>query len=202
MVTYRIKITNNDTTPAYNLRVWDTLPQEMNYGSTLSPDQPTVSGNYLVWDMPPDFILGPGQETTVVFTAVITNIQEGSLVINTASSDYNDGLYNTQFFRHPPVKSDDSFYPEGQIVVFPNPFNRSDAVNGTLKFANMVPGALLQIYTISGELVYAADIGHNVKYYWDCRNRNSNSVAPGIYFWVVKNPVNNRTDTGKIYIVK
>ena len=138
----------------------------------------------------------------MVFTAVISNLQEGALVINTASADYNDGYYNLPEFRHPAIKSDQSFYPEGQIVVFPNPFNSATAVNGTLKFANMVPGALMQIYTLTGELVYAVDIGHNVKYYWNLKNRHGSAVSPGIYYWVVKNPVNNRTDTGKLFIVK
>lgn len=202
VVTYRIKITNNDTTPAYNIKVWDTLPDEMYYGQTQSADLPEVNGNYLQWSLPNGFILNPGEETTIIFTAIITNIEEGSLVINTASVDYNDGQYNTPDFKHPALKSEQNLYPEGIIVVFPNPFDSTLAVGGKLKFANMVPGALLQIYTLTGELVYSVDIGQNVKYFWNCKNRDGKNISPGIYFWVVKNPVNGRTDTGKLFIVR
>lgn len=202
ILTYRIRLSNDDIVSASNIRVWDTLPAELVYISTTSPGTVTTAGNYILWELPADFVLAPGEETFVVFTARIINIEEGSLVTNAASVDYNDGHYNTPDYRHPAITSDQSFYPEGVIVVFPNPFNSATAVNGMLKFANLVPGARIQIYTLSGEMVYTADIGHNLKYFWDCKNRHGNPISQGIYYWVVKNPVNGRTDTGKLYIVK
>lgn len=202
VVTYRIRVVNNDTTPAYNIRVWDTLPAEMYFDSTQSLYVTQVSGNYLQWDLPVGFVLNPGEEFTIVFNAVIINIEEGALVENSASVDYNDNMYNSPAYRHPAIESMQSFYPEGIIAVFPNPFNSATAVNGMLKFANLVPGALLRVYTLSGENVQAVDVKQNTKYYWDCKNRYGKLVSPGIYYWVVKNPVNGRTDTGKIYIVK
>ena len=202
ILTYRIKIRNDDTTAAGNLRAWDTLPPELSYLETSSAGAVTVAGNYIVWDLPAGFVLNPGEEIYVVFTAVFSYIEEGSLVINAASTDYNDGCYSTPSFRHPAITSDQSFYPEGRIVVFPNPFSPESAIGGTLKFANMVPGALLQIYTVSGEMVYSINIGNNVRYYWGSKNRYGKTVSPGIYYWVVKNPLNNKTDTGKIYIIR
>jgi uncharacterized repeat protein (TIGR01451 family) len=201
VITYRIKITNNDTTPAYSLRVWDTLPAELDYVQTQSTGSAAVSGKYIVWDMPEGFVLNPGEYMTIVFTAKISSIEEGSLVIDTASVDYNDDSY-TGSTRHPALTSSQSFYPEGQVIVFPNPFDSTTAVNGTMKFLNLVPGALIQIYSLSGESVFSVDIGNNVKYFWNISNRFGKKVSPGVYYWAIKNPVNGRTDTGKIFLVK
>jgi hypothetical protein len=71
------------------------------------------------------------------------------------------------------------------IVVYPNPFNPDTAVNGTLKIQGVPPGATVNLYTVSGELVHR-ETATGALIEWDGKTLNGRVVATGIYYYVVR----------------
>ena len=69
------------------------------------------------------------------------------------------------------------------FLVYPNPFDREKAFGGTLKF-ELPWKAEAAIYNIAGICVFK-EVGGPGRILWDGTNRNSEKVAPGIYFYVV-----------------
>lgn len=112
-------------------------------------------------------------------------------------SDYNDAYYVVQ--RHPPIISNIAYYPADVPVIYPNPFWPEKAVGKKLKIDNLVPGSIIQIYTISGEIVTSLD-APDMTVYWDGKNRYGYMSSPGVYYWLIKTP-SNRIYKGKLFIV-
>ena len=84
---------------------------------------------------------------------------------------------------------------------YPNPFNPNTAVEGKLKFENVVPGSLITIYTLSGEVVTSLNAKERVVVKWDCTNRYGSLVSSGIYFYIIHNIHTNSMHKGKIFVV-
>jgi hypothetical protein len=74
-------------------------------------------------------------------------------------------------------------YPD--IHVWPNPFDPGAAVRGTVKCENMRDGSSLVIYTLSGEKV-AEVLESNGYAEWDAKTKGGKTVAPGIYYYLVR----------------
>lgn len=75
--------------------------------------------------------------------------------------------------------------PLGPLRLWPNPFNPSTAVRGTLKCADMPEGSTLTIYSISGETVFnASEMGFRAE--WDGRTKGGKFAASGIYYYVIR----------------
>ena len=72
------------------------------------------------------------------------------------------------------------------LHLWPNPYNPKYAVNSSLKVYQAPPGAVLSIYTVSGELVASATADQNGWILWYCRNKYGVQVSGGIYYYVVK----------------
>jgi len=140
----------------------------------------------------------PGTSVKLRFVAVISSMGADGIIANTAFADYNDPHYEKS--KHPPVSSDISYFPEGKVIVYPNPYNPAYAKGGALKFINLVPGSRVEIYTISGENVTGLfSPGVSVK--WDGKNRFGKKVSPGIYYYVIINLNSQEKTTGKIFIL-
>ena len=201
-IRYTIKITNNDIGPARNLEVWDTLENELKFVSNAyTPVVPEVNGQVIKWVFPESFVLEPGMSIEIPFYAEMLVTGDG-IIGNRAAADYNDPFWLDWYGRHPPVESEICYYPDGIPFVYPNPFNKAIAINGTLKFGNIMPGSWLYVTTLSGEIVASVDMGENIRYEWDCMNRFDSEISPGIYFYVIKNKYSYMTFTGKIFVVK
>lgn len=75
--------------------------------------------------------------------------------------------------------------PLGPLRLWPNPFNPSTAVRGTLKCADMPEGSVLTIYSVSGEKVWnEGETGFRAE--WDGRTKGGRMVASGVYYYVVR----------------
>jgi flagellar hook assembly protein FlgD len=85
------------------------------------------------------------------------------------------------------------------IIVYPNPYSPSKAVQGALKIINLPVGANICIYTISGELVISI-AAQAPAVYWNGRNSNGNPISPGIYYYTIKWS-SNILKTGNIFVV-
>ena len=186
------------------MAVWDTLHQDMMFVSNNFEITPTQTGNYLYWDISTDslgnpFTLNPGGQITIEFTVrLIAIVPARQPFTNTVMTDYNDPFYVSPA-KHPALASEQSFYPIGKPVVFPNPFNLD--TDTVVTFDNVVPGSLIQIYTISGEAVKAIYTGIKTTT-WDGKNRNGKTASPGIYYFVIKNQSNGEVRKGKIFVVR
>jgi hypothetical protein len=74
--------------------------------------------------------------------------------------------------------------PLGPLRVWPNPFDPSAAVRGTLKCADMPPNSRLTIITVSGEVVFRGmEFGGRVE--WDGGTDKGARVSSGIYYYLV-----------------
>lgn len=169
----------------------------MTFLSSVTPDAPVVMGQYLLWNAGSQALL-PGQQMVLTFTAVITDVSDGSLITTSVLADYNDPFYNDPSYKHPPIFSGYNYYPEGDVRVYPNPFNLKSGK--TLKFINITPGSNVLIYTLSGESV-GAIYAKGQKVEWDGKNRTGIECSAGIYYYLVVNQQTNKTRTGKIFAV-
>jgi len=202
-VTYSITIKNNSGQPVRDIDIWDTLPDELTFISCdfSVPLADDSTENYLHWNLG-SFELNDGEEETIKFTAVINDADLDSLPItNRAFTDYHDAYYNelNNTGKHPPVHSEQSFYPTGRPVVFPNPYNPEK--DGVVRFRNIVPNSLIDIYTISGENVITLET-HTYRKTWDGKNRYGEDVSSGLYFFVIKNLSSGSVLRGKLFVVR
>jgi len=205
IVTYTIHVENDTQETVDNIELWDTLPGAMTYNGSSNTVQPAVDGNYLSWDVTIDpqtgqpFLLGPGKSFNIEFTVVINDVDPSVLPLsNMVGIDYNDPAYTPAIGKHPPIFSTDSFYPIGDPVVYPNPYNVDSVM--PLIFDDIVPGSLIQIYTLSGELV-AAIQAPTIKTTWNGRNENNRKVSAGIYYFVIHNQASGQVKKGKLFVI-
>ena len=75
--------------------------------------------------------------------------------------------------------------PLGPLRLWPNPYDPSTAVRGTLKCADMPTGSRLLIFTVSGEKVFEAEeMGFRVE--WDGQTDKGGRASPGIYYYCIR----------------
>ncbi len=200
-INYMITIKNPSLTTVTNVSVWDTLPDEVIFKENkFSLASFSLTDNVARWDLSQP--LTPGKIVTIEFTVEIGNIIPEKLPItNRVSADYNDDHYIPSYGKHPPVTSDMSFYPIGEVVVYPNPFNPETARDKKLKFENIIPGSVIQIFTISGEMVNTLYAQHIIAY-WDGKNRYGKDAAPGIYLFIITNKETGSVKKGRIFVIR
>lgn len=75
--------------------------------------------------------------------------------------------------------------PPLEIHVWPNPFDPEAAARGTLKIADLPLGAGVEIYTVSGELVWKATAAEP-RVEWNGRNEKGRLVSGGTYYYVIR----------------
>jgi len=85
--------------------------------------------------------------------------------------------------------------------IYPNPFDWTKAINGTLKFRRMPPFSKVQIFTVAGETVTKLDADFNGMAEWDGRNSDGTRVAPAVYLWLAKAP-NGKIRRGKVQVAR
>jgi len=86
----------------------------------------------------------------------------------------------------------------GPVRVYPNPFRRSEALRGTVKFEGIRAGGILRIYTVRGLLVWERAQTSDGVMEWDGRTGEGRSVVPGVYLWVVERARNR--ERGKLVV--
>jgi hypothetical protein len=220
-ITYTIRITNPATSGGAidHIHIWDSLPAEVQFTGSAFPGAPVViNGNVISWDITQVEVspgvyqplsLKPGDPPIEIsYTVLLTQASPDKLpLVTIAAVDYNDPYYyydygaNTNGIngRHPPVMSSAAFYPIGKPAVYPNPF--SPDADTVIHFDNVVPGSIVSIYTISGELVRDVQ-SPQIRTQWDGRNRFGAPVSPGVYFFLIRNQASGQVLKGKIFVVK
>jgi len=204
IIEYRIIIENRDSkVSAYNIKVWDTLPGEVEFVSNYFVVNPVIEAGVVTWEMPKDMKLKPGEKIIIEFKVKMSKTDGQGFIENTVSADYQDGYYNDEYGngRHPVITSNVNEYPEGPIIAYPNPYKKSGESKG-IKFANLPPDCTVQIYTVSGESVIALKTSIGSRVVWDCKNKTGVEVSSGIYYYVVLNKYSRQIVKGKIFIIK
>ncbi len=204
IIEYKIIIENNDSNmSAYNIKVWDTLPLEVEFIDNYFMVNPTIENGVATWQMPADVELKPGEKFIIEFRVRMINTDGQGFISNVACADYQDGYYNDTFGngRHPVITSNINEYPEEPIIAYPNPYKSGGDSKG-IKFVNLPPNCSVQIYTLSGESVIALNTFTGSRVTWDGKNRLGREVSTGIYYYVVLNKYSKQVVRGKIFIVK
>jgi len=198
-VVYRITIKNNGSAPAYNFVLWDTLPGIMEYDSKNFGGSVVVDENNMVlFTLDEDRTIDPGRVLILDFTVKLETNQV-PYIDNSISLDYNDQRYPPELGKAPPIQSSVIQYPGIPPIAYPNPYSSGAAPDGLIKFDNIVPGSIIEIYTVSGERV-AIISSPSVKVYWNRLNTRGNSVSAGIYFYIVRNMYSQEYHRGKLFI--
>lgn len=99
-------------------------------------------------------------------------------------------------FDPPPVPLPPPY--SGSVRVFPNPFNRATAVNGSVKFEGAPIGASVRIYTSRGLRAWEGEVRRPYILEWSGHNEEGIRVAPGVYIWVVE--FENKKERGTLIV--
>lgn len=85
------------------------------------------------------------------------------------------------------------------LLVYPNPCN-AGSPNSKISFNNLTEDSTIQIYNVSGYLVFDA-VSEYKEYSWDFMSNNGDPVVAGIYFYVISNSAGEQK-IGKLAIIK
>ena len=68
-----------------------------------------------------------------------------------------------------------------------------------ITFTNLTEDATVQIYTIGGGMIIEID-ADSISHSWDLKNEDGETVAAGVYFYVISN--DEGSVTGKFVIIR
>ncbi len=86
------------------------------------------------------------------------------------------------------------------VYAFPNPWDTRKATRRQVTVTNLPDGATVKIFTLSGFWVKTLPLASGGSAVWDLTNDSGNSVASGLYFYLVTTPTNSAK--GEIAIIK
>ncbi len=89
-------------------------------------------------------------------------------------------------------------YDVTNAKAYPVPYKASQG-RGTITFANLGSEASIHIYSTSGRLVFETRVSADT-YDWDVKNTSGESIASGVYFYVIESPESKKN--GKLIIIK
>lgn len=197
-IVYTMRITNptSSSGPANSIVAWDTVPEGMTMLSSNAPY--TLTGSLIIWDLG-SFVLNPGDSIYIDFEVVVDRIVNRDIPIsNVVLCNYNDDYY-TGANRHPNITSKTAFYPSNVPVIYPNPYSPQKSVRGELKIRNLVPGAEVYIFTVSGEIVTSLKCNEDMEINWNGENRYGSQISPGIYYYRIFS--GKKTHKGKFFVI-
>jgi hypothetical protein len=91
------------------------------------------------------------------------------------------------------------------VKVYPNPFVLSKSIDKKIKFINLSPTSIIEIYNVNGDFIKTVNVnyvsGNESKAEWDVKNTKGELVPEGIYFYVIKDSSGNNVK-GKIGVIK
>ena len=185
---FTISVENTGDVKAVHVTVNDTLPAGMSYVGA-GGGKAVVFANPLVsWTLAD---INPG-DPPVVLTMTVTGAIPGTYV-NTATALYDDGfapvLTACSNQAQVTVLEQETVQPvmqppyQGPVRVFPNPFNPTKAIRGTVKFEGLRAGSRVRVYASSGLRVWEGKGSASCLVEWDGKTGDGKPVAPGAYLW-------------------
>ena len=146
------------------------------------------------------------EDTTGHLTYLPSNLRAGRHTLEVSATDRagNEAHQTMEFF------TEDIFDFADKVIVYPNPTSRDAIITFQLtKSADVT----LEIYDVTGGLLYA-DVLRNVvgqqsasldeAFVWDCTNQAGESVADGVYIYVLEAAREGETvhRSGKVAVVR
>ncbi len=203
------------TPPGTDPNLWDSSEVTYDYGEPLP--------KYFEYEFEIENLL-----PTVPYFVSVTAFDFGSPIAGLPALE-TDPINNT-IFEYPNLPVDSVMANDLDVYVYPNPYlgdaqyrdrgyegvndvghrvtrgDRADDRMYRIHFANLPPECTIQIYSLDGDLI--REIMHNADPLspsashdtWDLISRNTQSVASGLYYWVVES--SERTQMGKLAIIK
>ncbi|MGD8718064.1 MAG: M20/M25/M40 family metallo-hydrolase [Candidatus Zixiibacteriota bacterium] len=87
-----------------------------------------------------------------------------------------------------------------ELTVYPNPF-RTSSGPGHVRFAGLSEGSTVEIYDLSGHLIFKADnVGSDGHYDWPVTSSDGEAAASGIYVYRVSG--GDKDEAGKLAIIR
>jgi hypothetical protein len=86
------------------------------------------------------------------------------------------------------------------VVVYPNPWDKRKDGGKPIKFANLTDPATVRIFTVSGHWVKSVKAENGVAS-WDLTNDAGQSVASGLYLYLITNHTDEKA-RGKLVIIR
>jgi len=176
-VVFRIDVRNAGTDTAFGVTVQDIVPAPLAYVSADPP--PTSPGPPVRWTLGD---LGPGEVRAVTVTLAGPRYGQSAVVVNRAVASYTDSALQPMA----DAAGEAAVQLESVFLVYPNPFDPSRAVRGTVKFLNAPVGARVRLYTTRGLRVWEGGPSTGFLIEWNGRNDHGTLVAPGLYLWVAE----------------
>ncbi len=100
-----------------------------------------------------------------------------------------------------------TFQPAGDLSfsnvrVFPNPWRKDQhASNPFITFSNIPPGTTVKIFTVAAHLVKTLPVSSGASVTWDLTNDAGETVASGLYLYVLKSSSGDTT-RGKLGVIR
>lgn len=87
IIEYKIIIENRDSkVSAFNIRVWDTLPAEVEFMDNYFAVTPVIENGVVTWQMPEEMELKAGEKMIIEFRVWMTNTDGKGFITNIASA--------------------------------------------------------------------------------------------------------------------
>jgi len=88
----------------------------------------------------------------------------------------------------------------GTLIVYPNPFSLRKG-HAQIIFDGLTSDATIRIFDLSGEEIHREDVSWQVSWSWNLENKKGQTVARGVYIYLVTNSMGERK-VGKIAVIK
>ncbi|MDD3627389.1 MAG: FG-GAP-like repeat-containing protein [bacterium] len=127
----------------------------------------------------------------------------GDYTIKAIKPGYEFEPENIKVFN---LTSDQKIKITGKLITlenlysYPNPYKAGDSETRGITFANLTEDTTIQLYNISGDLVFEVKTSEQ-SYTWDLINNSGDSISSGTYFFLITNN-KDQNKTGKIVVIK
>ncbi len=134
-----------------------------------------------------DFPLSPSASFAPFFAGVPVNLAFRAVAVDVAGNTTATNAFTSSSIN------------VAKVIVYPNPYYPLQG--GTMKFTNLSVGAIVGIFTISGELVIQlVDSNNDGLVEWDGTNKGGDRVASGLYLYEAR--LTGTIAHGKLVVIK
>ncbi|MDI6704468.1 MAG: T9SS type A sorting domain-containing protein [bacterium] len=208
ILTYTITYKNIGENSAEGVIIENELPDEIRFIDASPSPNPDIDRK-VIWEKDENgcpISLSPGEIGKVTIKGEVgTDVLEGKLEDVATLLCYIPERYSlalkaktlsTILRASPNLRS---------VVVYPNPFKEKYSKSGEkVRFFNLTKRCRIEIYNISGELVFTYDKDDLTNIYdWELKNNWGEGVASGIYIYYLTNPESSGDKAvGKLSIIR
>ncbi len=187
------------------------LPETLTITDSIQLDPSLYNGSMLFhWTFTPETsAANPGKAPMAAPGAGAASSVTSDYTLNLKNLHLNPGAYTVSVtadlfgFLSEPVSARVTLVASSlsQARIYPNPWKITQHTGLPVTFDQMPPGSTIKLYTVSGHFIKtltASGIGSAT---WDLTNDTGESVASGIYLYLLNDDQNN-SSKGKLVIIR